>query len=430
MKKLLLSFVALATMGLAYAAEPTKIVDFTSVEKVSGSDAGTTLAWDGIDFVLYTANAYTTGNYKAATADAAASGMNYVMLKGNATAPGKLSFKLDFDCAKMVITTPGSPSTNAGNAVTFYANDNKLDYKPINAANAEFTFECGTYTAAGTTYTFEANTASGFKNSQILKIAFYAPTSEASLSATVTNLNFGIAKGGSQTKTITLSVANITEAATVSVNNAAFTVPATVAAADLANGVEVTFNGTTEGISEATVTISANGQTTDVDVEGFAAAHAGTDSDPLTVTDVIGMNSNNAGPFYVIGTIGDKCAANAKDGILQETETIAATNIVLKEGEAAIGVALPAGDVRTALNILDNPGNAGKEVTICGTLETYFGAPGVKNTTAATFTGVENVAAEAAAVEYFNLQGVRVANPANGIFIRRQGNSVNKVLVK
>lgn len=35
-----------------------------------------------------------------------------------------------------------------------------------------------------------------------------------------------------------------------------------------------------------------------------------------------------------------------------------------------------------------------------------------------------------APVEFFNLQGVRVANPENGIFIRRQGNNVSKVLVK
>lgn len=42
--------------------------------------------------------------------------------------------------------------------------------------------------------------------------------------------------------------------------------------------------------------------------------------------------------------------------------------------------------------------------------------------------GVENVAADAnAPVEYFNLQGMRVAEPANGIFIRRQGNKTTKV---
>lgn len=48
-------------------------------------------------------------------------------------------------------------------------------------------------------------------------------------------------------------------------------------------------------------------------------------------------------------------------------------------------------------------------------------------------TGIENVAVDAdasAEVEYFNLQGVRVENPSAGIFIRRQGRTVSKVVVK
>ena len=47
-----------------------------------------------------------------------------------------------------------------------------------------------------------------------------------------------------------------------------------------------------------------------------------------------------------------------------------------------------------------------------------------------TTTGVENIAVETAEAEYFNLQGVRVAEPANGIYIRRQGKTVTKVFVK
>lgn len=48
-----------------------------------------------------------------------------------------------------------------------------------------------------------------------------------------------------------------------------------------------------------------------------------------------------------------------------------------------------------------------------------------------TVTGVENVeaAADNAPVEFFNLQGIRVANPENGIYIRRQGNTVEKVTI-
>ena len=32
-------------------------------------------------------------------------------------------------------------------------------------------------------------------------------------------------------------------------------------------------------------------------------------------------------------------------------------------------------------------------------------------------------------MDIFNLQGVRVANPENGLYIRRQGNKVSKVVL-
>jgi hypothetical protein len=43
---------------------------------------------------------------------------------------------------------------------------------------------------------------------------------------------------------------------------------------------------------------------------------------------------------------------------------------------------------------------------------------------------VEVVDSENAPVEYYNLQGVRVVNPQNGLYIKRQGNKATKVLVK
>ena len=46
-------------------------------------------------------------------------------------------------------------------------------------------------------------------------------------------------------------------------------------------------------------------------------------------------------------------------------------------------------------------------------------------------SAVSGIDADAnAPVEYFNLQGVRVANPENGLYIRRQGNKTTKVAVK
>ncbi len=51
---------------------------------------------------------------------------------------------------------------------------------------------------------------------------------------------------------------------------------------------------------------------------------------------------------------------------------------------------------------------------------------GIEGSTA--ITEIE-AADENAPVEYFNLQGVRVENPTNGLYIRRQGNKVTKVII-
>lgn len=45
-------------------------------------------------------------------------------------------------------------------------------------------------------------------------------------------------------------------------------------------------------------------------------------------------------------------------------------------------------------------------------------------------TGIENVTGAEAPAEYYNLQGVKVANPSGGIFIRRQGSTTTKVIIK
>lgn len=47
-----------------------------------------------------------------------------------------------------------------------------------------------------------------------------------------------------------------------------------------------------------------------------------------------------------------------------------------------------------------------------------------------TQTGVDAVAADALPMEYFTLQGVRVANPGSGIYLRRQGTKVVKMIVR
>lgn len=45
-------------------------------------------------------------------------------------------------------------------------------------------------------------------------------------------------------------------------------------------------------------------------------------------------------------------------------------------------------------------------------------------------SGVEEIQENPSAVEYYNLEGVRVNDPSNGIFIRKQGSEVKKVIIR
>ena len=62
------------------------------------------------------------------------------------------------------------------------------------------------------------------------------------------------------------------------------------------------------------------------------------------------------------------------------------TNIIIADspGESNLGnsliIQLPAGAVREALNLVNNPGNKGKQVKLLGDLDAYFSQPGMRNT--------------------------------------------------
>jgi hypothetical protein len=67
--------------------------------------------------------------------------------------------------------------------------------------------------------------------------------------------------------------------------------------------------------------------------------------------------------------------------------TATASNVLISDNPAAtsidecIPVQLPSGAVRSALNLVDNPGNLGKLVKLNGSIEKYFGVAGFKTVT-------------------------------------------------
>ncbi|MBJ2188573.1 MAG: hypothetical protein JFR41_08120 [Muribaculaceae bacterium] len=73
----------------------------------------------------------------------------------------------------------------------------------------------------------------------------------------------------------------------------------------------------------------------------------------------------------------------------------------------------------------------GENLDVYAIVTVYKGAPQLYPVKVSATSGIAGVEADAnAPVEYYNLQGVRVAEPANGLYIRRQGNTATNVLVK
>lgn len=73
----------------------------------------------------------------------------------------------------------------------------------------------------------------------------------------------------------------------------------------------------------------------------------------------------------------------------------------------------------------------GEGLDVYAIVTVYKGAPQLYPVKVTKSSGIAVVELdENAPVEYYNLQGVRVANPENGLYIRRQGATATKVLVK
>lgn len=193
------------------------------------------------------------------------------------------------------------------------------------------------------------------------------------------------------------------------------------------------------------IIVSINGE----EPEPIVLEGDGTEAKPFTVADVRAINptSTTENPdypekYWVKGYIVGRCDGQSYAPVfsataVDETTAIGATNIVIAptpdctNANLCIPVALPTGNVREKLNLKDNPTNLRQAVEVYGNIYAYFNQPGVKNTSDYKLAsdGVEGIEIdENAPVEYFNLQGVRVENPANGLYIMRQGDKVVKVI--
>ena len=89
-------------------------------------------------------------------------------------------------------------------------------------------------------------------------------------------------------------------------------------------------------------------------------------------------------------------------------------------------------DFRAKLNVVDNPGNIGMGVMLCGKIEKYFGTTGIKSLVEAeiggeTITGIQNLTiGNDADAPIYNLKGERVDQNYRGVVIQNGHKKVQK----
>lgn len=174
-----------------------------------------------------------------------------------------------------------------------------------------------------------------------------------------------------------------------------------VAKTGLANGDKIKihgqrgdYNGKIEVVNAYLVEIVEKGGDTPGPGPTPGGDGDGTESSPYNVAYV--RSAGNPGSTawvkgYIVGTVkdGGKTYSDAVFGL----ESASNTNILLADAadctdaSVCIPVQLPNGNVRDALSLQQHPENLGKQVALCGTLEKYFGEPGVKNTSKYSWDG-------------------------------------------
>ena len=95
---------------------------------------------------------------------------------------------------------------------------------------------------------------------------------------------------------------------------------------------------------------------------------------------------------YIVGAVngtsfgdgGENCKFDVSE-IENPANILIADNADETDYTKCLVVQVPSGDIRTALNLVDNPGNLKKKVVLTATLETYFGVAGLKSTSAYKF---------------------------------------------
>lgn len=187
-----------------------------------------------------------------------------------------------------------------------------------------------------------------------------------------------------QTDTLTATLAPVDAKANV-VWASSNTAIATVTGDGLTAIVTAVGNGTAKITATADIFIAESSVTVNIGATGGGEGD-GSEESPYSVEEA---KANQGGlkwvEAYIVGNIDGTGISITTESKFAIPFTVA-TNILIADSQTetdytkCIPVQLPAGAIRTGLSLATNPTNLGKKVVLFGSLETYFGQPGLKST--------------------------------------------------
>ena len=133
--------------------------------------------------------------------------------------------------------------------------------------------------------------------------------------------------------------------------------------------------------------VTTTGAASDYVLEGSSSGTGtGTKDSPFTVAQL--QNGTATGTAWVTGYIVGwvdgmtlSTGANFTVPATSQSNILIAASAGVTDASQCIPIQLPAGEVRSALNLQTNTGNLGKQVSLYGSIEKYFGTTGVKTVT-------------------------------------------------
>ena len=156
----------------------------------------------------------------------------------------------------------------------------------------------------------------------------------------------------------------------------------------------------------------------------------GSQTNPYTVGDLKIMTEEQypAEAVWVKGVIIGSASSKSALHAGTEEDADVASNIAIAESASETTfapIALAANtDIRAKLNVLDNPGNKGKDVLLKGKIQKYFSTTGVKDLVQAIFegetiSGITNITADQLKnAPAYNVAGQRVNEGYKGLVIK------------